>query len=985
MSSQEQSYISYFTPSQMSHETLEAILVKRQSLAIRLVEKIKQSVLTEAKHQTLLLGPRGIGKSYLVALVYHRVRTLPKLQGKIAIAYFAEEEWSVASLTDLLLVILKALEREYGGLQPRIDSLYRLPVREIEGAADALIREFVAKRTLLILVENLDEIFRGLGDEGQWAFRSFLSERPFVTILATTPSLFAGVAKQHAAFFGFFQPIYLDELNVEEATELLEKLAAQRDDTKLAAFLKTPTAQERVQAVHDLAGGHPRIYLLFAHLLTQESLDELVTPFLQLLDELTPYYQSRMQLLSPQQRKIVAFLCSARGAVAVRDIAAQNLLTSQTASGQLDKLEEMAYVRKTTVGRESLYELREPLLRMVIEVKRGRNEPVRLIVDFLRRWYNRSERQERLARVSSQHPMTREYLIASLDLERAVQDKPDMERARRFSAEYAKYLEANQFDRACEIAAEIIERKGTACTPNDWFQYGFCLSKTNQHKTALPIWDNVVNSDANNAAAWNNRGIALWKLANYKAALASYDKALALDPNHALARYNRGNALRNLGDYDAALESPEQVRQESTGVNATTAPKINDIWRRYKLNNDPQARGELIQHFAYLVKTTVGRVSRNLLPNLERDDLVSAGIFGLIKAVDQFDLNCNITFDAYAIALIRGAILEMLHTDDWVPRTIRENATMLERTYARLEFKLGRPAMETEMAAELGIELEEYQKLLVETGCAASLSLEDLLVGNDSCDDLYGTNVIHDEAMAPSLEAELHERKHMLGRSIGRLPERERLVIALYYHEGMTFKEISTVLRISESRVYQLHTQAVLRLRAQLDEALSRDPNFAAGRFNLAEAELASGRWERFLAHIKRGFALPPTLDKWYGDTKEFCRLLLRHNDFEEKIASISRIYADHGALGSLGKGVTQSISAVLESRVSQSVAEEWLRAWQTASQQMAEMEIPLRLLAAAVEWKETRSIRALLALPIEERRILESLLPKLEQQTLPQ
>ena len=150
----------------------------------------------------------------------------------------------------------------------------------------------------------------------QWAFRSYLSERPFVTMLATTPSLFAGVTEQNSAFYGFFQNIYLEELTVEEATELLEKVAERRADNRLADFLKTPTAKERVQAVHDLAGGHPRIYLLFAHLLTQETLDELVTPFLQLLDELTPYYQSRMQLLSPQQRKIVEFLCSARGAVA---------------------------------------------------------------------------------------------------------------------------------------------------------------------------------------------------------------------------------------------------------------------------------------------------------------------------------------------------------------------------------------------------------------------------------------------------------------------------------------------------------------------------------------------------------------------------------------------------------------------------------------------------------------------------------------------
>ena len=292
--SEEQSYLSYFTPSQMSHEMLEAILVKRHNLAARLVTKITQSALTPTKHQTLLLGPRGMGKSYLVALVYHRVKALPELADKLAIAYFAEE--GVERRVPRRPVAGDTQGIGAGSTAACRSVLTRCtvcPPREIENTAGELVRSFVGERTLLILAENLDEIFRGLGDAGQWAFRSFISERPFVTILATTPSLFAGIAEQKSAFYGFFQNIYLEELTVEEATELLEKVAERRDDKPLANFLKTPTAKERVQAVHDLAGGHPRIYLLFAHLLTQETLDELVTPFMRLLDELTPYYQSR--------------------------------------------------------------------------------------------------------------------------------------------------------------------------------------------------------------------------------------------------------------------------------------------------------------------------------------------------------------------------------------------------------------------------------------------------------------------------------------------------------------------------------------------------------------------------------------------------------------------------------------------------------------------------------------------------------------------
>lgn len=246
------------------------------------------------------------------------------------------------------------------------------------------------------------------------------------------------------------------------------------------------------------------------------------------------------------------------------------------------------------------------------------------------------------------------------------------------------------------------------------------------------------------------------------------------------------------------------------------AIEIQDSWRRYKLDNDKHARDQLIQHFAYLVKITAGRVISNLPPSLEREDLVSAGVIGLIKAVDQFDTTRQVKFETYAIALIRGAILEMLREDDWVPRSIRERVKMLERAYMALEVTIGRPATEEEVARSLEMEPDDFHKLMLETGRTSLLSLEDMLVGSEGNEKLHLVDVIHDDGATPSSEAEMHERRRMLGKAIERLPERERLVIALYYYEGMTFKEIGKIMVISESRVYQLHTQAVIRLHGYL-------------------------------------------------------------------------------------------------------------------------------------------------------------------------
>ena len=254
-------------------------------------------------------------------------------------------------------------------------------------------------------------------------------------------------------------------------------------------------------------------------------------------------------------------------------------------------------------------------------------------------------------------------------------------------------------------------------------------------------------------------------------------------------------------------------------MQATTASVNNaDLWRRYKANKDQKARDQIINHYAYLVKITAGRVVTSLPPNLDRDDLISAGVMGLIKAVDQFDTNRQVKFETYAIALIRGAILEMLREEDWVPRSIRDNVKSLERTYYQLEVRLGRPATEDEVAAELGVDIDQLQKMLVSTSRANIMSLDDTLLGNvnDGGERLHLTDILQDENASVTNEVELAAKKQTLAIGIDRLPERERLVIALYYFEGLTFKEIGQVLSVSESRVYQLHTQAVIRLRGYL-------------------------------------------------------------------------------------------------------------------------------------------------------------------------
>lgn len=239
-------------------------------------------------------------------------------------------------------------------------------------------------------------------------------------------------------------------------------------------------------------------------------------------------------------------------------------------------------------------------------------------------------------------------------------------------------------------------------------------------------------------------------------------------------------------------------------------------WFKYKHNKDVRARDALIVYYAYLVKITAGRLINYLPPGMEREDLTSAGVLGLIKAVDNFDTSRQVKFETYAIALIRGAILESLREDDWVPRTTRDRIKNLERTYMSLEMKLGRPATEEEVAEALGISLDDLQRTLQEANRTALLSFDEpfSVGGNGEAHNL--ADLIRDNSASPTLEVEMHQRRDTLARAIDRLPEREKLIVALYYYEGMTFKEIGKILSISESRSYQCHNSAVIRLRGYL-------------------------------------------------------------------------------------------------------------------------------------------------------------------------
>jgi RNA polymerase sigma factor FliA len=248
------------------------------------------------------------------------------------------------------------------------------------------------------------------------------------------------------------------------------------------------------------------------------------------------------------------------------------------------------------------------------------------------------------------------------------------------------------------------------------------------------------------------------------------------------------------------------------------AIELKDLWSRYKQDGDQQARERLVLAYSPLVKYVAGRMSSGLPAHVEESDLISYGLLGLISAIERFDLEREIRFETFAVTRIKGSIIDELRSLDWVPRSVRAKAREIEQTNAKLENKLQRAPTDAEMSKSMGVTEDEFQASLVKIANSSVVALDELWTVSDSSGDQVSLlDTIPDpHAADPARELDLTDMKDSLADAIARLPEREKLVIALYYYENLTLREIGEVLGVTESRVSQLHTKAVLRLKSKL-------------------------------------------------------------------------------------------------------------------------------------------------------------------------
>jgi RNA polymerase sigma factor FliA len=249
-------------------------------------------------------------------------------------------------------------------------------------------------------------------------------------------------------------------------------------------------------------------------------------------------------------------------------------------------------------------------------------------------------------------------------------------------------------------------------------------------------------------------------------------------------------------------------------------PAIVTLWETYKRTGDAGARERLILQYAPLVKYVAGRVSVGLPATIEHADLTSYGMFGLIDAIEKFDLEKGVKFETYAIQRIKGAIIDELRSIDWIPRSVRSKARDLEKALTALETQLRRTPTEEELAAKLDVSLDELRQMLAQVSLTSLVALDESLSGEDSERTALIDTLQDPKAVDPEASYEDAELKATLAEAINRMSEREKTVVVLYYFEGMTLAQIGEVLGVTESRVCQMHTKAVLGLRSKIVERM---------------------------------------------------------------------------------------------------------------------------------------------------------------------
>lgn len=870
-------------PSVQDPAVLEAITVQREPVIASLVDCVLDTD-GGLRHQ-LLIGPRGMGKTHILSLVVSRVRD-DERAGRIAIAWLDEDPWPIRSYDKFLAAILAKVAEQLE--DPKLAE-QAAELRSSDGTrwleGEEALRQSLGDRRLVLLVENLDEVFRRIGSEGQARLRALLENWRQALVIATSPQLFEGVHQHESPFYGFFAITHLQELSLESATELMTRVAELRQDGVLLEYLRSDAALRRLAAVEALAGGHPRIWLLLSGCVSVDAIDELVPLFLEALDELTPYYQDRLRELSDQQQEIVVLLSEAGGALSNRALAERSGIAQNQIATIIRHLSDRGYVRSAEVpgdlvasgdNRMSYWELREPLMRLCLDVKQARGEPLRMVVAFLRAWYG-SRLLDELVRLPAEAKLAKTYVreaFRSLDetipmavifrgspgevlsrAEAGLSVAPDRNELR--LAQTVGLMADNRYEEARQAIEEL---RGVPGVPLDLLQLQLLLASHALEEIDSDALVEQVGTII--AAAGDDPNVAIIGGLLYVVgdradeALATFESAADLAPSDMRGTWGRALALQSLGRHEEALEGLAQMAERFPDVGSVRGligDSLSELGRHE----------EALATFAKAVELepenagTRAQMGEELLA-LKRAE----------EAVEAFDRAIDLDPDSAMLQARKAAAL-----------------IVADRSEEALE------------ALDRASELEPDSAITAATRAAVLISLD---------------------------------------------REREAL-------EAMR-------------------------------QAVELDPVNARLRMLFAEWTLSAGDAANGLRILREAVASadPANGEKPVPDAEFLCRTTWRVFEAGEQrrelLAGIAEVCVAAGAADELGRGLVNSIPLFVDEEVPIRDAEAWIEDWESVPG-ISTLEIPIRMLRAALEWKRDKDRAHLLDLPSEQREILAGLL----------
>jgi Flp pilus assembly protein TadD/DNA-binding MarR family transcriptional regulator len=563
-----------FQPDAMDQETRERLFKgkKRKELLKRLTREIKTAVKNQTPRYYLIFGPRGVGKTHFVTLLYCDVKE--QVANSLAVK-FSEEEFSLYRVSHLLLRLLEMLGIDSSAFE-------RMSEDEIVVAA---LDELKSRNKMIVLfLENLNQLLGEQMDKSEvQRLRSIFQTENMFTVVTTAPLMFPEVSDHEEPFFNFFEYIYLDELTRAELKELVKEIATIENDE---AFLSTMDEYtQKLDAVYVLTGGSPRMALLLYDLMSKGNLVDVEIALFKLLDENTPYYQDIFRSLSAVTRRVFDTLIELGKPATPKEIAEKARLDNKTVNTLLRRLEKDGLVRSRKRGRSTNYEVREQLFRLWRELRREPFAKKRLsiFINFLELWYTVEERKDKFlerfedlkAAIDEKREREVSYWFSSLPGEykrelmpQIVKEIYDLEKAPLLDELIYgdKELKAKAVETELRILLENrkyeeILRRTEEMTKADeydfiaWIFKSAALTALGRCEEAVVALSKSIELDPEIASIWTLKGVILGKLGSHEEALEALSKSLELNPKDAAAWELKGRALRKLERYEEALEA----------------------------------------------------------------------------------------------------------------------------------------------------------------------------------------------------------------------------------------------------------------------------------------------------------------------------------------------------------------------------------------------------------------------------------------------